>query len=522
MFRCQRDKFWLERLPNLFCSTSLVPLDGMSLEDQMNSLTRLTLIIFLVLVLFRVKNSILFLILALLFIIILYYIQKKQMETFRAEHYKPPQNQAKPQSQGRFGLQIVGNRGPVVFNNPNDSRYCNDYVNLDGGMNSGVFNNQNYMSINQRLAGGPNPRTKIPPVIVPPAADLSYWGANNLVSFPQINEESNLDVYRSGYQVSTCCPGIYNDRLRVPVGNDTPSKSKRSRCNNRNCKCINCECGECRCNGNVRVEETMSGNTEEDYKYPYMKTQPEQDPDEPIFVRDNQSGQVNVNCGYNPSQLYTAGLPTNLAVGNCTKDPAMKDYNENLFTQIIQPGVYSYNQVNEPISSNIGISFQQQFEPTTKEVNKWTGETMYTEHDPRIMEPIEECVRPESINESNVYDPRFTGYGTSYRSYTDDKIGQTKFYYDDINAIRMPNYVVRSNIDNQPFADQYGPVQDAYGNPLNSDIRALANDAFTRSAIDFRTDLQERLMRKQNANAWQQKVAPINTYGQRMLGGRRM
>ena len=40
--------------------------------------------------------------------------------------------------------------------------------------------------------------------------------------------------------------------------------------------------------------------------------------------------------------------------------------------------------------------------------------------------------------------------------------------------------------------------------------------------MDFRTDLQERLMRKINADAWQQRVAPIYKTNQRMLtAGRR-
>ena len=37
--------------------------------------------------------------------------------------------------------------------------------------------------------------------------------------------------------------------------------------------------------------------------------------------------------------------------------------------------------------------------------------------------------------------------------------------------------------------------------------------------IEFRNDLQERLMRKANARAWQQRKAPMRTGGQRMGGG---
>ena len=85
----------------------------------------------------------------------------------------------------------------------------------------------------------------------------------------------------------------------------------------------------------------------------------------------------------------------------------------------------------------------------------------------------------------------------------------------------MPNYITRSNIDNQPWADQYGPIAagQSQGNPLTGNIRELANKAFLDSSLQFRTEMQERLMRKNNANAWQRRQAPISTAGQRMGGG---
>jgi hypothetical protein len=85
----------------------------------------------------------------------------------------------------------------------------------------------------------------------------------------------------------------------------------------------------------------------------------------------------------------------------------------------------------------------------------------------------------------------------------------------------MPNYLVRSNIDHQPFADQYGPIENGneFGNKSTPNIHALANDAFMFGSIQQRTELQERLMRKSNARTWQKRMAPINTMNQRMLGG---
>lgn len=89
--KCQKNKLWLENITNLFCSYSLVPLDNMDLADQMNALTRLVIVVFIVLLLLGFRFSLLFLLLSLLFIIILYYIQKKNMETFKTEYFTPLQ-----------------------------------------------------------------------------------------------------------------------------------------------------------------------------------------------------------------------------------------------------------------------------------------------------------------------------------------------------------------------------------------------------------------------------------------------
>ena len=60
------------------------------------------------------------------------------------------------------------------------------------------------------------------------------------------------------------------------------------------------------------------------------------------------------------------------------------------------------------------------------------------------------------------------------------------------------------------------------GNLNNAEIRKLADRQFLDSAIEFRTGMQERLMRKTNANAWQQRVAPLTKNSQRMMGGFRI
>jgi hypothetical protein len=482
-----KNKIWFQNILELFCSLDIVPLSNMNIEAQLNALTRLTILVFFVLLLIDFQYSGIFLVVSLI-IIILYYLQRmKSCEQFTYPKYPkyltyPTHPSQFPNNPPRTGVstcrseEIKGSglnitkSGNIKVDNSTSYRFCEDDVLLQ-------YNDPKYTSINQRLSGPPNPKTLIPPVIAPPSHSLDYWKANNLVYHSAINEESQQEAYQSGFQVSTCCGNVKNEYL-------VPEENKIS----------------------YGVPVEPSQQIQENYNYqtqqPYM------------------SGEINTACGYNPSQLKTAGLPTNYSTGNCEKDPAMKRYNENLFTQIIEPGVYTRNQVNEPINSNMGISFTQQFEPTTRKITD--NGIMYTQHDPNLLG--EAIIEPNlgvinDVNVSNIYDPRHSGYGTSYRSYTDEKLGQTRFMYDDVDAIKMPNYITRSNIDNQPFADTYGPKKGRYGNEFNSKIRSLANNAFTDNTIKFRTELQERLMRKKNSESWQRRVAPINTHSQYMGGG---
>ena len=56
-------------------------------------------------------------------------------------------------------------------------------------------------------------------------------------------------------------------------------------------------------------------------------------------------------------------------------------------------------------------------------------------------------------------------------------------------------------------------------NPNGTGLVELAANVQIDNAIKFRTELSERLMRKNNAEAWQRRKAPIRTGGIKMLGG---
>ena len=569
---CKEKKFWTENLGGFFSSISVIPYPDMTLSEQMNSVSRFIVIIFAIMWLFDFSYSIHFLLFSLLFIIIIYYIQRNRMEKYKenyvhmsAGNYSGTLNQTsgygalnrvqtQPYDMGNLTKQTTvvdkngGKWNHTILNTGEPLPFCNDAVSIDPPSNFAV-------SLNQNLTRGPsnmdaNPNTKIKPVIVSPTHDLEYWRDNNLITMSQINSSGvQEDMYLSGYAESTCCdylnPGsqlvprncsrkpteYYNNDRRenycpgsivspTPVDDRAWIPTTKVRENYCPGSIVSptpvddrawiptTKVRENYCPGSIvsptpvddrawipttKVRENF---TEEERKY---------------RIINNQSGWVNTACGYNPEQTINAGLPSNLPSGNCAQSPLLKNYNENLFTQIITPGNYTRTEVNEPISSNIGISFQQQFEPTT--VNRDENGLHYLEHDPRIIEVVDKIPQEpvvDRINYDNVYDPRFYGYGTSYRSYLEPITGQTRFMYDDVNAIRMPNYITRSKIDHLKYADTYGPMEPGseMGNIHNPHMRYLVQDSWLRDSVQFRDDMTQLLMRKNNAVAWQKRQYP--------------
>ena len=73
------NKFWIENIITLFSNTHLIPTIKMSLEQQLNCMTRLVFVIFLVMIIFDFKYSLKFLVFSIIFIIIIYIIQNKKM-----------------------------------------------------------------------------------------------------------------------------------------------------------------------------------------------------------------------------------------------------------------------------------------------------------------------------------------------------------------------------------------------------------------------------------------------------------
>lgn len=201
---------------------------------------------------------------------------------------------------------------------------------------------------------------------------------------------------------------------------------------------------------------------------------------------------------------------------------------DQLRTTTLQPGVYQTSDFSEPINSLAGISQQKQFQPMIISEDKYGVKysvdekvDMFPQYDKGLID-TKESYTDELPNVTvlqsryDTFDPRFTGYADNNRAYLDPITGSTKYFYDDIDAITMPNYISRNNVDIYPWAPQYGSgingsLSESIGN--GDGYKQLANNAFMDSQIKYRTELQERLMRKRNAEMWQRRIAPINTMG---------
>ena len=486
-------KFWLEDIKTLFSSNTLIPNPEMSLEEQLNSITRLILCIWVVLYLLKYKNNDLFLLLSLLFIIILYYIQRN---TMYKENYcntpNPRQNCANSNLPvNDWTLLPKGNN--LRIENPSKFRFCNDDVQQS-------FNQSQY-STNQALAGPPNPKTLAPVPVIPPPAAWDYWSQDYIIP-SQINDQTNTDLIQSGYLSTSTCGETTHLKV-VPDSPPQPCLDKRNPPP-----------------GYTRIDKLRQPTQPivEGYNRLYPNPSVQQDPNcQHYWINDKGTPGDLIGCGYDPKQMLDHNIPSNVPSGQCSKNNVYNDYNKNLFTTIIQPGMYNKTEVVEPIQSNMGISFTQQFEPVTCHPSEDGKGTTYVTHDPRVIPPIiQPTPEPVVPVNSNIYDPRSNGYGTSYRSYIDTMTGQPRFFYDDIDAVRRPNYLTRSNIDAFKWAHTYDTINNdkTYGPVPNDLSHALAQNQFLESSLQQRDELQTRLMHKYNTSvAWQKRQAPMHTMG---------
>lgn len=455
----------------LFLPQFLFELD----EQQLDSLQNTLFIIWILMYFSQVKyHHFIFVILFVIYYIKNYYIHKRVM----IETYCPPLKTSQAQPLPKTTTlpleqwNILPKDNSLRIQKPEKNRFCNDAISLNF--------DKSFKSKNQELVGKANPKTLEPvPVVAPPTA-WDYWSDSTAI--PQgINKQAYFDMVNSGY--------ISLDPVQENVHQSN-----------------------CFIESYVTPKHTNSNTVPNTTPVSVPNTTPVSVPNVSVppkyWINEKGTPGDFIPWSYNPQQTLEHHIPSNLPVGQCTVNNTFNDYNQNLYTGMIQPGMYYQTQVAEPVQSNIGITFQQQLQPVQRYESQ-DGTVTFVNQNPRFIpnQPIQPPL-PERPTQSNVYDPRTYGYGTSYRCYVDPFIGQPRFMYDDVDAIRKPNYIIRSNIDHIPCAPSYGP----YEPESDTYLRETVHDKYLQDTLSQREELQQRYMRKYNNQVgWQRRQAPIHT-----------
>ena len=503
--------FWLEDISNLFKSSKIIPSKEDSFENQMNDLTKFVIISFLIVNFFiyvdtltgkekfanKTKYISTVFIILLFMIICCYYFGRLFQPASVKECYgnvpslhepipkttynisnkdmiiTPSYNQERkcnPTLPKNASLEVKGvNSNPQLIDGRQSSAYCygnNDYYSKD-------YNGkpiQTNISANQKLVGQANPKTMVQPVIPTPIYDFEVWQPNDFVIPTAINDQQNQELYLNGYESNfeTFATSQPKDVLQF---------------------------------GPPFIQKNM-----EPIKENYSR-------DEPIYLNtDNYetvtNSPIDMQCSYQPENL-NHNLPSNYQATE--EEYKTKEYNKNLFTIPIQPGIYTKSQVNQPDASmsNLGISYTQPFEPLTYQ--KEDNYNTFIELDPLQNKILPtKPAKPEMPLRRDIYDPRTTGYGTQYRTYIEPVTGQPRFYYKDIDQQNNGAYITRNKIDFANFGTSTGVYP--FDKPLEGNaLYNYADETFGTSMLGYRTELQQRLMHKNNNREWQQRLAPIRT-----------
>lgn len=491
------EKLWTYDLNELCKSFQLVPKEKDSYYTKLNTVVRLTIVLGLVISCWKPGMGV-GLILAVAMITVIVdagYTKTINRENFEETECKSkckvykntyPMNRDLSYNNEKLHLSSFVDKtcGNINLNFPvTHLRFCNDEVAL-------TYDNT-YKSPNN-IGGPANPKTFITPIIAAPIFDLDSWKTNGFVTHSAINERGNYDQERAGYNYGVL-----------------PTKCK-------NCSMLPCGCATFGGAGSVKNKGTLVENFEQsettslNYQLMnYIQNLQKNgiDIEDRHLVRRTVQREFGTVQDRDVDQILQTMMSNPKTNENFYFESKRRDA---LLTNTLVPGVYQKTHISEPIQSNIGISYVQDWGPV--EVEDTQFGIKFTEQDPKnVVKTIGTQERAVEQNASNVYDPRLTGYGTSYRGYTDDVTGQPRFFYKDVESITQPNFITRHNLDGFPWATTYGPDVPV---PHLDEYKQLANNSFADSTILFRTEMMERLMRKKNAENWQRRVMPISTMNQ--------
>lgn len=174
-------------------------------------------------------------------------------------------------------------------------------------------------------------------------------------------------------------------------------------------------------------------------------------------------------------------------------EPSPDKTNKNNRIHIIHPNtdyVQFADNVIEPVGYGWGISGTIENRLPNPDHHNSQRKCDDDEHTPR----------PYDI--SDVFDPRFYGYGAMHRAHFDES-DAIKYNYSDIDSYKHPQNPVRSLVDHIPHTTQFNTARELH-EKVDSD--------FHNSQMEFRTDMSARQMRKIIARQEQKRNFPLRPY----------
>ncbi|CCV02413.1 hypothetical protein IIV31_041L [Armadillidium vulgare iridescent virus] len=473
------EKLWTDDINSLFKEWAVFPTENMTKEEKLNAITRLVIAVSVVLLLFGKKDISLYVLLIGLLLVIVINSQN-QIENFEFDESDTGNEEGMPSS---------GGRAPIYT--------CNVtyYPTLVSG------NSANIIHKNSALSGPQNPKTLIPPPIAPPLADLDTWKANEWTTHSHINSRTVQDEDETGpfstigYGKSFLSPEFAEDiNYLTSYGPDQANNP----CYRR------------------YLTRTGMGN-EMGFVEPFQPPATEgliKDLSEDEPKLGTPSGDQTVENFINEIQpgIYVSSKDKPILDNEGLLDPEQPQGRTTLYTPIIngnpRDGLQIYVEDDEPpVIAGITTSGYHGLERAYRLPQRYVRE--------RLPKRYGEWNARESTIPGIPFGTR-VGYGVDTEgvggrcNFSDTRWRAGTEQVKDLSGQEeMSEYYNKNKLD-MFEVDPTAPLYEINKNAVQLQIEVTNR---------FRSDMQESLMRKINAEAWARKEYPLDTNHRRMLGG---
>lgn len=205
------------------------------------------------------------------------------------------------------------------------------------------------------------------------------------------------------------------------------------------------------------------------------------------------------------------GKPSNLAVRECNTcfenpykfDQSTQPECKQGFVNLNVLGLQEYpNFIGVEQTPCGGLAYTSKV-PDSKARDPARGTLMYFDRPPLVGQ----------VNSCNVYDEKYRGYGSQYRTYSDINTGQIQYYYDRSreDAYYEPIYDIESNVDSYLYRDPMGvvkpvyskcPSKNGYNCPFGQAETQYGCDTWTNDSSMHREDIMSRQQMVHNQQRW--------------------